>query len=82
MSRQIEANHKVELCAYKDGRWLRVAGELCEDDSVEAKKAMLDAYPSLRSMYDENDGNIQVFYFKNASATFSSATEKAVTIVF
>lgn len=46
-----------------------------EDDRVEAKKSMLDAYPSLRKMYDENDGNTQVFYFKNATATFSSFSE-------
>ena len=43
-----------------------------EDDSVEARKSMLDAYPELRNMYNENDGNTQVLYFKNAVATFSS----------
>lgn len=75
VSRQILANPKVELCAFKDGRWLRVAGELAEDDRPEAKKSMLDAYPELRGMYDENDGNTQVFYFKHAVATFSSFTE-------
>lgn len=75
VSRQILANPKVELCAFKDGRWLRVAGELAEDDRLEAKKSMLDAYPELRGMYDENDGNTQVFYFKHAVATFSSFTE-------
>ena len=70
-SRQLLANPKAEICAFRDGVWLRVAGELVEDDRVEAKKAMLDAHPDLRSMYDENDGNTQVFYFKNATATFS-----------
>ena len=30
---------------------------------------MLDAYPNLRGMYDENDGNTQVFYMQNATAT-------------
>ena len=74
VSKQIAANPKVEICAYKDGSWLRVAGELVEDDRVEARKAMLDAYPNLRSMYDENDGNTQVLYFKDAVATFSSFT--------
>ena len=82
VSRQIMANPKVELCAFKDGRWLRIAGTLVEDDRVEAKKAMLDAYPHLRSMYDENDGNTQVFYFKNATATFSSFTSAPKTITF
>ncbi len=39
---------------------------------MEAKKSMLDAYENLRGMYDENDDNTQVLYFKNAVATFSS----------
>ncbi len=69
-SRQLAANNKVEICAFSNGEWLRVACELVEDDRVEAKKSMLDAYPELRHMYNENDGNTQVFYMKNATATF------------
>ena len=80
VSKQIMANPKVEICGFKDGKWLRVAGELVEDDRVEAKKSMLDAYPSLRGMYDENDSNTQVLYFTKATATFSSFTEPAETI--
>ena len=82
VSRQIAANPKAELCAFKDGVWLRVACELVEDDRVEAKKSTLDAYSSLRSMYDENDGNTQVLYLKNAVATFSSFTAPAETYEF
>lgn len=82
VSKQIAENPKVELCAFKDGSWLRVSGELAEDDRVEARKAMLDAYPDLRNMYNENDGNTQVFYFKNATATFSSFTAPPETITF
>ncbi len=82
VSKQIAANRKVEICAFKDGVWLRVAGELVEDDRIEAKKSMLDAYPELRGMYDENDGNTQVFYFKNATATFSSFTSAPETVLF
>ena len=81
-SKQLLANPKAEICAFKDGAWLRVAGELVEDDRVEARKSMLDAYPDLRRMYDENDGNTQVFYFKNAVATFSSFTAVPETIEF
>ena len=82
VSKQIAANPKVEICAFKDGAWLRLSGELLEDNRVEARKSMLDAYPELRSMYDENDGNTQVFYFKNATATFSSFTAAPETITF
>ena len=71
-SRQLLANNKAELCAFCDGAWLRVACELIPDERLEAKKSMLDAYPELRGMYDENDGNTQVFYMQNATATFSA----------
>ena len=82
VSRQLLANPKAEICAFHNGTWLRVAGELVEDDRVEARKSMLDAYPSLRKMYDENDANTQVFYFKNATATFFSFTAAPETITF
>ena len=71
-SHQLAANPKAEICAFADGAWVRIACELVEDDRFEAKKSMLDAYPNLRHMYDENDGNTQVFYMKNAVATFSA----------
>lgn len=79
---QLAANPKAELCAFKNGTWLRLSGELVEDDRVEARKSMLDAYPQLRGMYDENDGNTVVYYFKNATATFSSFTAAPETVTF
>ena len=82
VSRQILSNPKVEICAFMNGTWLRLCGELVEDDREEARKSMLDAYPELRRMYDENDGNTQVFYFKNATATFSSFTSKPEVVTF
>ena len=82
VAQQLAANPKAEICAFKDGAWLRVAGELVEDDRVEARKSMLDAYPGLRRMYDENDGNTQVLYFKHAVATFSSFGAPAEMVEF
>lgn len=82
VSKQILKNPNVEICAFKDGKWLRVSGTLVEDDRVEARKAMLDAYPELRAMYDENDGNTQVFYFKDATAVFSSFSSAPETVKF
>lgn len=82
VSKQLAANPKAEVCAFKDGVWLRVAGELIEDDRMEARKSMLDAYPNLRAMYNENDGNTQVLYFKNATATFSSFTSEPKVVEF
>ena len=82
VSKQIHANPKVEVCAFKDGKWLRMAGELVEDDRVEARQSMLDAYPSLQSMYKADDGNTEVFYFKDATATFSSFTDAPEVVKF
>ena len=80
--KQIIANPKVEICAFKDGKWIRVTGELVADDRVEAKKDMLDKNPNLRGMYNENDDNTIVLYFKNAKAVISSFTEAPITIEF
>ena len=82
MSKQIHANPKVEICAFKDGEWLRVAGELVEDDRREARQSMLDAYPSLQQMYSADDGITKVFYIKNATATFSSFTKAPEVVTF
>ena len=81
-SKQLAANPKAEICAFTEGAWIRVACELVEDDRFEAKKSMLDAYPNLRGMYDENDGNTQVFYMKNAVATINSFGAVPVAIEF
>ena len=81
-SRQLAANPKAEISAFHNGTWIRLSGVLVEDDRVEAKKSMLDAYPNLRGMYDENDGNTQVLYFKNATATFCSFTAAPETVTF
>ena len=82
VSRQIMANGKVEICAMKGGEWIRVAGTLVEDDRVEARQSMLDAYPGLQNMYAADDGNTQVFYLENVTATISSFTHEPEIIRF
>ncbi|MBR3464433.1 MAG: pyridoxamine 5'-phosphate oxidase family protein [Clostridiales bacterium] len=82
VAKQIAANPKVELCAFKDGSWIRVAGELVLDERIEAQKAMLDAYPELGGMYQPGDGNTAVYYFKDAVATISSFTAAPEIIRF
>ena len=82
VSKQLMANAKAEICAFKDGEWIRIAGELIEDDRVEARRSMLDAYPSLQKMYAADDGNTQVIYFRNAKATISAFTHEPVVIQF
>lgn len=80
VSKQLAANPKAEICAFKDGIWLRVSGKLINDDSHEAKVAMLEKYPSLKAMYSADDDNTQVLYFSEAEATFSSFTSAPETI--
>lgn len=82
VSKQIQKNPKVEICGFAEGKWVRVAGELVRDDRIEAKKSMLDAYPSLQNMYSAEDDNTEVLYFKNAKATFSSFTDAPRTVTF
>lgn len=82
VSKQLLANPKAEICAMKDGEWIRIAGELTLDDRVEARQSMLDAYPSLQKMYAADDGNTQVFYFRNATATISAFTHELEVIRF
>ena len=82
VAKQIAANPKVEISAFKDGKWIRVAGELVEDDRIEAQKSMLDTYPELGGMYQPGDGNTVVYYFKDAVATISSFTAAPEVIRF
>lgn len=64
VSKQIHANPKVEICAFKNGEWLRVAGELVEDDRREARQSMLDAYPSYRRCIQQTMETQRYFILK------------------
>ena len=82
VSKQLKANPKFEICAFKDGDWIRIAGTLVEDDRREARQAVLDDYPELQSMYSADDGNTQALYIKDATATISSFTKAPEIIKF
>ena len=82
VSRQIQANPKVEICAFADGQWLRISGKLVRDDRIEAKQHMLDAHPQLKGMYSAEDDNTEVLYFKDAVATFASFGGAPRTVTF
>ena len=82
VSKQLAANPKAEICAFDGKKWLRVCGELVNDDRIEPKQAMLDLNPGLKAMYSADDGNTQVLYFKDATATFSSLTEPPESFTF
>ena len=82
VSKEMQANPKVEICAFNGEKWIRVAGEVVRDDRVEAKEHMLDSYPNLKTLYRADDDNTEVLYLKNATATISSFTEEAKVIKF
>ena len=82
VSKEMQANPKVEICAFDGQKWIRVAGEVVRDDRVEPKKHMLDSYPNLQALYRADDDNTEVLYLKNATATISSITEEPKVIKF
>ena len=79
VSKQIHKNPNVEICAFKDGKWVRIKGVLKEDSRRDVKTLMLEKMPVLRHMYNEDDGNMEMFYFDHAVVTFSSFTEPPET---
>lgn len=82
VSKQMQRNAKIEICAFDGAEWLRVAATAVRDDRVEAKKHLLDRYPHLQEKYDPNDGNTEVLYLKDATATFYSFTSEPRTVKF
>lgn len=82
VSKQMKANPKVEICGMTDGKWIRVEAVAVEDDREEARQHMLDAYPSLQHMYKADDGNCQVLYLKDATATIYSFNDAPEVIRF
>ncbi len=72
--KQIEKNNNVAISAVCGDKWIRINAKLVKDDRIEAKRAMLDANPNLRVMYNENDGKVEVLYLSDAISTISSFT--------
>ena len=81
--RQMTANGKVEICAMYKGEWIRVCGNVIQDERQEAEESMLSAYPELRKMYTTGaNGNTAVFYFEHATAAISSFTHEPEVLTF
>lgn len=82
VSRQMHANPKIEICAFENGKWIRVEAIVKEDARVEAQEHMLAAYPELKAMYRAGDGNTEIFKLESGKATISSFTDAPKTILF
>lgn len=82
VSKQIQENPNVELCAFNGDKWIRVSGKLVRDDRIEAKRYMLDKHPSLKSVYSAEDDKTEVLYFENATAVISSFSAEDEIVSF
>lgn len=82
VSQQISKNPNIEICCFSEGTWLRIEAVAVNDDRIEPKQAMLDAYPNLKDRYAADDGNTQVLFLKDAKATFYSFTGESREIKF
>lgn len=82
VSKQMLKNPNVEICAMNKGEWIRIQAVAVEDDRLEPKVSMLDAYPNLKARYSAADKNTQVLYLKDAVATISSFTSDPKVIKF
>lgn len=82
VSKQLNENPKIEISAVDGSTWIRVEATAVEDDRIEPKQHMLDAYPSLKGRYSAADSNTQVFYLKDVTATFSAFGEEPKVVKF
>jgi uncharacterized pyridoxamine 5'-phosphate oxidase family protein len=82
VAKQLKANPKVEISAFNGKEWIRIQAIAVEDDNREARVSMLDAHPMLKANYSADDGNTQVFYLKNATATIETFGGAPKTIKF
>lgn len=81
VSKQIKNNPYIEICAFLDGKWLRVSGKAVLDKRIEAEKSMLDNYPSLQGMYKAGDGNTEVYYIDEIESMIYSFTEGNIKLI-
>ncbi len=81
-TRQIAANQKAEICAFK-GQTLRIACTLVEDNRPEVGKALVDKMPVLKNLgLGENGENGVMYYLKDAKADFFKMMELEETVNF
>jgi uncharacterized pyridoxamine 5'-phosphate oxidase family protein len=82
VSLQMKANPKVEICAFDGNAWIRIQAVAVEDDRIEARQHMLEAYPMLKDRYSPDDGNTQVLFLKDAVAKLESFGGEPIVIRF
>lgn len=82
VSKQMAKNPKIEICAMRGGEWIRIEAKAIDDDRIEAREDVLKKAPGLARLYKADDGNMQVLYLKDVTATISSYTDAPKVIKF
>lgn len=80
-TRQIAANAKAEICAFK-GKTLRIECKLVLDNRPEVGKALVGNMPVLKPILGENGENGVMYYLKDAKADFFKMMELEESICF
>ena len=80
-TRQIAANQKAEICAFKE-QTLRIECKLVEDNRPEVGRALIAKMPVLKDALGENCENGVMYYLKDAKADFFKMMELVETVTF
>ena len=82
--KQMKGHPRIAICCFdkEAGVWLRITADAIQDDRYEARAAVLDDNPNLKSLYAADDGNCEVFYLENVTATFCSFSSEPRTVTF
>lgn len=85
--KQMIANPKIEICAFDGDIWLRLEATAVNDNSKTAKGHIIEEMsqffvPELKNIYQIDNDDVQVFYLKDATATFYSYTEAPKVVRF
>ena len=77
---QMQKNPKVEICAMnKKNEWIRITGEVANDDRREVKEEALKTNPVLKPMYTVDDDVFTTLYFTKGTAVIYSETNEPET---
>lgn len=82
VSKQMQKNPRIEICACSGREWLRITATAVRDERLEAKQHMLGAYPMLQDRYKADDDNMEVLYLKDATVKFYSFLAKPRVVIF
>jgi len=78
--KQFVKNPKIEISGMAKGQWIRITGNAVVDETIDAKKAMLDANPFLEKTYSVNDGKLAVFYIDKMKAVVYSYADEPLEL--